>query len=135
MGDLTQQAGAAPETVRSEIESANALFSQVVMGLTYLVVLISLSPWLPLAAALIALVVGLLQKQLLPRIRRTANRLTAASVVISSRLTETIQGLRLLHSLGWLEAADAHFQEQLGSRRRPSGARPCCWRCLLRSVS
>jgi ATP-binding cassette subfamily B protein/subfamily B ATP-binding cassette protein MsbA len=116
VGDLTQQAGAAPETVRCEIESANALFSQVVMGLTYLAVLISLSPWLLLAAALIALVVGLMQKQLLPRIRRTADRLTAASVVISSRLTETIQGLRLLHSLGWLEAADADFQDQLGEQ-------------------
>lgn len=118
VGDLTHQAAAAPETVRCEIESANALFSQVVMGLTYLAVLISLSPWLLLAAALIALVVGLLQKQLLPRIRRTADRLMAASVVISSRLTETIQGLRLLHSLGWLDEADADFHSQLGEQEQ-----------------
>ncbi|MFQ6539994.1 MULTISPECIES: ABC transporter ATP-binding protein [Aphanothece] len=116
VGDLTEQAGAAPGTVQTEIQATNNLFSQVVMGLTYLAVLISLSPWLLLAAALIALVVVLLQKQLLPRIRRTADRLTAVSVVISSRLTETIQGLRLLHSLGWLEAADANFQDQLGEQ-------------------
>ncbi|MCP9927911.1 ABC transporter ATP-binding protein [Cyanobium sp. CH-040] len=116
VGDLTELAGSAPETVRLEIEASNALVIQVLMGLTYLLVLIGLSPWLLLAAALIALVVLLLQKQLLPRIRRTANRLTAASVAISSRLTETIQGLRLLHSLGWLEAADADFHEQLGEQ-------------------
>lgn len=116
VGDLTELAGTAPETVRREIEVSNALLIQVLMGLTYLLVLISLSPWLLLAAGLIALVVLLLQKQLLPRIRRTADRLTAASVAISSRLTEAIQGLRLLHSLGWLEAADASFQSQLGEQ-------------------
>ncbi|MEO1003765.1 MAG: ABC transporter ATP-binding protein [Cyanobacteria bacterium J06638_7] len=116
VGDLTQQAGAAPETVRREIEASNVLVVQVLMGLTYLAVLISLSPWLLLAAAAIAVVVLLLQKQLLPRIRRAAARLTAASVAISSRLTETIQGLRLLHSLGWLEAADAEFESHLGEQ-------------------
>jgi ATP-binding cassette subfamily B protein/subfamily B ATP-binding cassette protein MsbA len=116
VGDLTELAVSAPETVRLEIEMSNALVIHLLMGLTYLAVLMTLSPWLLLAAALIALVVVALQKQLLPRIRRTANRLTAASVVISSRLTETIQGLRLLHSLGWLEAADADFQDQLGEQ-------------------
>ncbi len=116
VGDLTELAATAPETVRREIEASNALVVQVLMGLTYLAVLITLSPWLLLAAAAIALVVLLLQKQLLPRIRRAAARLTAASVALSSRLTETIQGLRLLHSLGWLEAADATFQSELGEQ-------------------
>lgn len=116
VGDLTELAGSAPETVRREIEASNALVIQVLMGLTYLAVLIGLSPWLLLAAALIALVVALLQKQLLPRIRRSASRLTAASVALSSRLTETIQGLRLLHSLGWLEAAEADFRANLGEQ-------------------
>ncbi len=116
VGDLTEQAATAPETVRREIEAGNALLTQVLMSLTYLAVLISLSPWLLLVAAAIALVVVLLQKQLLPRIRRTATRLTAANVAISSLITETIQGLRLLHSLGWLEAADATFQSELGEQ-------------------
>ena len=116
VGDLTEQAATAPETVRREIEACNALVIQVLMGLTYLAVLISLSPWLLLAAAAIALVVVVLQKRLLPRIRRAATRLTAASVAISSQITETIQGLRLLHSLGWLEAADADFGAQLGEQ-------------------
>jgi ATP-binding cassette subfamily B protein/subfamily B ATP-binding cassette protein MsbA len=116
VGDLTQQAAAAPETVRREIEARNTLVIQVLMGVTYLAVLISLSPWLLLAAAAIALVVLLLQRQLLPRARSAAARLTAASVAISSRITETIQALRVLHSLGWLEAADAAFSEQLGEQ-------------------
>lgn len=118
VGDLTELALEAPETVRREIEACNALLIQGLMALTYLGVLISLSPWLLLAATLIVLLVVLLQKQLLPRIRRTASRLTAANVAINSRLTETIQGLRLLHSLGWLGAANAEFQAQLGEQER-----------------
>ena len=118
VGDLTELAVEAPDTVRREIEASNALLIQGLMALTYLAVLISLSPWLLLAAGLIVLLVVLLQQQLLPRIRRTASRLTAASVAISSRLTETIQGLRLLHSLGWLDTADAEFQEQLGEQEQ-----------------
>ncbi|WP_259722612.1 ABC transporter ATP-binding protein [Synechococcus sp. CS-1328] len=114
VGDLNELAVSAPDTVRLEIEMSNALMIQLLMALTYLAVLVTLSPWLLLAAALIALVVVALQKQLLPRIRRTAGLLTAAGVAISSRLTETIQGLRLLHSQGWLEAADADFHKGLG---------------------
>ena len=58
--------------------------------------------------------VALLQRQLLPRIRRSAFRLSGASVAISSRLTENIQGLRLLHSLGQLRARGGRLRGRAG---------------------
>ena len=116
VGDLTELSGESPNTVRREIESRNSLMIQLLMGITYLAVLVSISPWLVLAAGLIALVILLMQKQLLPRIRQAARRLSAASVMISSRLTETIQSLRMLHSLGWLKQADDSFILHLGEQ-------------------
>jgi len=124
VGDLTELANTGPAAVERQIAALNNLFTQGLMGVAYLVVLISLSPWLLLAAAAIGAVVGVLQRHLLPRIRRTAYSLSHTGVAISSRLIEDIQALRLLHSLGQLDAAVASFQAALDAqeqaRRRQS---------------
>jgi ATP-binding cassette subfamily B protein/subfamily B ATP-binding cassette protein MsbA len=118
LGDLTELAASAPAAVDAQITAVHNLVTLTLLGLTYLVVLVTLSPWLLLAAAAIGAVVALLQRHLLPRIRGSAFRLTASGVAISSRLSEDIQALRLLHSLGQLEPAAHRFQAELAEQER-----------------
>lgn len=105
VGDLTDNAFWGPEAIRIQIDQLSALATGLLLCITYLVVLTTISPWLLLAVVLIGLLIMLVQKQLLPRIRAGANRVTAAQVAISSRITEDFQGLRLLHSSGQLDVA------------------------------
>jgi subfamily B ATP-binding cassette protein MsbA len=76
------------------------------MMLTYLVVLLSLSPWLLVAALVMGGLLTLVQQQLLPRIRERSFIGTELESNLSSRITENIQGLRLLHTSGELDEAD-----------------------------
>jgi ATP-binding cassette subfamily B protein/subfamily B ATP-binding cassette protein MsbA len=59
-------------------------------------------------------VVSAVQRPLLPRIRTGAQRVKNTEVEIVSRITEHIQGLRLLHSSGQLAEADRLVQAQMG---------------------
>ncbi|MEX1315654.1 MAG: ABC transporter ATP-binding protein/permease [Synechococcaceae cyanobacterium] len=118
VGDLTELAASAPAAVDVQITAIHHLATLALLGLTYLVVLVSLSPWLLLAAAAIGAVVVVLQRHLLPRVRHSAFSLTGAGVAISSRLTEDIQALRLLHSLGQLQPAADRFQAELAQQER-----------------
>jgi ATP-binding cassette subfamily B protein/subfamily B ATP-binding cassette protein MsbA len=95
------------------------------MALSYLVILMLLSPWLLLAAVAMGAVIVWLQHDLLPRIRRHAHRLSTIEVSISARINEDIQALRLLHSFGQVEAADrdlrcrmAELESTLGRQLR-----------------
>ena len=106
VGDLTDHAFWGPEAIRIQIEQFSTMLTGVLLCITYLIVLSTISPWLLLAVALIGSLITLLQKQLLPRIRAGANRVSDAQVAISSRITEDFQGLRLLHSSGQLDMAD-----------------------------
>ena len=112
VGDLTNNALEGPEAVTKQITSTSRILVQVLLTATYLVVLIALSPWLLLIAAGLAVVISLIQQQLLPRIVRQAQRVTDSKLAISTRITEDIQGLRLLHSSGQLDAADCNLRSQ-----------------------
>jgi ATP-binding cassette subfamily B protein/subfamily B ATP-binding cassette protein MsbA len=94
VGDLTYYASGGPNAVMSQINIASSFIVNVMMLLVYLFVLISLSPWLLAAAALMALVLMLLQRELLPRIRLRAFEQQSIGVAISTRITENIQGLK-----------------------------------------
>jgi len=54
-----------------------------------------------------------MQQQLLPRIRDASRQLMASQVRLGSRITEDIQGLRLLHSMGQLDAADRTVRAEM----------------------
>ena len=106
VGDLLYINGSGPGTVIKEINIVSSLALNVLMLITYLVVLINLSPWLLVAAICMAGVLALVQQQLLPRIRTRAVESTELGRELSSRMTENIQGLRLLHTSGQLDVAD-----------------------------
>jgi ATP-binding cassette subfamily B protein/subfamily B ATP-binding cassette protein MsbA len=106
VGKLQYISGMGPSTVISEINIVSGLVMNLLMMATYLIVLLSLSPWLLVAAVAMGGVLALVQKQLLPRVRSRAVDATALGQELSSRMTENIQGLRLLHTSGQLNMAD-----------------------------
>jgi ATP-binding cassette subfamily B protein/subfamily B ATP-binding cassette protein MsbA len=112
VGDLQFINGLGPSTVISEINIVSRLVLGLLMMATYLLVLISLSPWLLVAAVAMGGVLALVQQQLLPRIRSRAVESTALGRELSSRMTENVQGLRLLHASGQLDAADRDVTNQ-----------------------
>jgi ATP-binding cassette subfamily B protein/subfamily B ATP-binding cassette protein MsbA len=122
VGDLTYYASSGPNAVMTQINTASSFIVNMMMVAVYLIVLISLSPWLLCAAALMAIALILIQRELLPRIRRRAFEGTAIAVAINTRITENIQGLRLLHSSGQLEVADQALFNQMGELEKNTRA-------------
>jgi len=112
VGDLQYINGMGPSTVISEINIVSGLVMNLLMMATYLVVLVSLSPWLLGAAVAMGGVLALVQQQLLPRIRSRAVESTVLGRELSSRMIENIQGLRLLHTSGQLDVADRDVTNQ-----------------------
>jgi ATP-binding cassette subfamily B protein/subfamily B ATP-binding cassette protein MsbA len=89
VGDLLYVGGNGPAAVMTEIN--------VISGL---------SPWLLVAAIVMGGILALVQQQILPRLRSYSFLGTELGRELSSRITENIQGLRLLHSSGQLDEAD-----------------------------
>jgi subfamily B ATP-binding cassette protein MsbA len=114
VGDLTNYASQAPEAIRIQIEQSSQLIVLLLLVLTYLGVLIRISPWLLLAVLLIGALISVVQKQFLPRIRSGSRAVSQLQVEISSRITEDFQGLRLLHTSGQLDAADGRLRASMG---------------------
>jgi ATP-binding cassette, subfamily B, bacterial MsbA len=118
VGDLTDYASQGPEAIRQQIELSSSLLVGSLLIATYLTVLVGISPWLLLAVLLMAVLITLVQKRLLPRIRAGSRAVTDAQVQISSRITEDFQALRLLHSSGQLDASDQRLRESMGELER-----------------
>ena len=114
VGDLTDYVAQGPDAISSQIYLYGQLLMNSLLLLAYLVVLVSLSPWLLLAAALMAALIVSVQKRLLPRLERQAYAVMQAQVSISVRVTEDIQALRLLHSSGERHRADQAVRGRLG---------------------
>jgi len=113
VGDLTAYSASGPEAIRVQITEGSALVVALLLCGTYLNVLMSISPWLLLAVIAVAAVLVLIQKLMIPRIRRGARLVTKTQVEISRRITEDFQGLRLLHSCGQLELADRAVNQSM----------------------
>jgi ATP-binding cassette subfamily B protein/subfamily B ATP-binding cassette protein MsbA len=114
VGDLLYVAGAGPNAVMNQINIVSSIALTVLMMLTYLVVLLSLSPWLLVAALVMGGLLSLVQQQLLPRIRTRSFIGTEQERNLSGRITENIQGLRLLHTSGELDEADNGVYDRTG---------------------
>ena len=117
VGDLTRHANRGPDVIRRQIEITSTLLVNVLMAVTYLAVLVGISPWLLLAVLLMGSMTTLLQKCLVPRIRAGSKGLSQALVEISSRITEDFMALRL-HSSGQLDVVDQRFRSRIGELER-----------------
>ena len=114
VGDLTENINSAPEAIRTQIEVTSTLLVGGLLSITYLIVLISISPWLLIVVGIIGLVIAFLQGILLPRIRYGAREVTKAQVSVYTSITENFQGLRLLHTSGQLDIADEQLTSKVG---------------------
>ncbi len=118
VGDLTDYASQGPEATYYQIYLLGQLLMNSVLLLAYLVVLVSLSPWLLLSAVLMACLIAGVQRYLLPKLGRQAEAVMQAQVAISVRVTEDIQALRVLHTSGQRINADQDVRARLGDLER-----------------
>ncbi len=102
VGDLLNYIQTGGETVNTQIQLSNILLVNSIQFAVYLSILIAISPWLLLVAVVMAAIMATVQKQVLPRLRYTADMMIKVGVELGSRQTEHIQGLRLLHTTGEL---------------------------------
>lgn len=113
VGDLADQVNQGPSAVNQQIDLVNQILVGGLMLVMYLLILLRLSPWLMLVALVLGGLIALIQKQMLPAIRRSAWRVTDSTLQVSQRIIEEIQGLRLLHTSGQLEQATQNMQAPL----------------------
>lgn len=113
IGDLTNYAGTGPSAVQNQIGALSHLVVTFLMVITYIVVLIKISPWLLLAVVVMSGLIAALQRYMLPRIVGGSRLLNVLEVAISQRVTEDFQALRLLHSSGQLDEADRHLRGRM----------------------
>jgi ATP-binding cassette subfamily B protein/subfamily B ATP-binding cassette protein MsbA len=117
VGDLLDYARSGGSTVQTQINLANGLFMNSIQLLVYLAVLVALSPWLLLVALAMGSVLTLVQRRLLPRLSQISGVIQGINVTVGSRITEDIQGLRLLHSSGQLQPASQALGQNLANYR------------------
>ena len=118
VGDLLNYASEGGSTVQNQIQLANNFILNALQLLIYLFILLSVSPFLLLVAVFLAGSLWYAQHKLLPRIRMNAYQATEVGVELGVRITENIQGLRLLHTTGGLQEAVDGFQGLLGNNER-----------------
>ncbi len=114
VGDLAENAAQGPEAIRIEIAQISAILVGVLLCITYLIVLLRLSPLLLLAVIAMGAMITLLQKQLVPRIQSGSMAVMQAQVAVNSRVIENFQGLRLLHTSGQRQASAQHVRSGMG---------------------
>ena len=114
VGTLIDYANEGPMAIRIQIEQLSTQLVGYLLCATYLAVLMRISPMLLWVMLVMAIIIILIQKKLLPRIRRGSQAVSISQVTITSRITEDFQGLRLLHSTGQVDAADQFVRSEMG---------------------
>lgn len=113
IGDLVDYAGTGPDAVRIQIEQTSSLLVLIPQCLTYIIVLLIISPWMLLGVIVIGLTIYQLQRTMIPRIRAGSWYVSKEAVNVSERITEDFQGLRLLHTSGQLSFASHRLSDRL----------------------
>jgi subfamily B ATP-binding cassette protein MsbA len=134
VGDLLYYLGTGGVTVRSQITTTNSLLTNTLQFIVYLLILITISPWLLLVAIGMAGAMTFVAKKVIPKIRRQSESLTEISVALSSEQTEHIQCLRLLHSSGQLANA-ARGTERLLTQQERVGSRMVMTNSVVSPIS
>jgi subfamily B ATP-binding cassette protein MsbA len=121
VGDLLYINSSGPGAVINEINNYNGILTTTLLLLTYLAVLIRLSPWLLFAAIVMGGISILVQQYVLPRAGKLAKISTELGIELSSRMTENIQGLRLLHTSGYLDEAASEVDRRAQLLQKNAG--------------
>ncbi|NJN72983.1 MAG: ABC transporter ATP-binding protein [Limnothrix sp. RL_2_0] len=100
VGDLVLFANGAAGTVNNQITVLNDVIVNISFVFIYSVILVQLSPLLALIAVILSLALVLVQRILLPRLKRVVKLVMRSRVGLASKMTETIQSLRLVHTFG-----------------------------------
>ena len=114
VGDLTDHASQGPLAIKLHIVQLSNLGVSLLLCVSYLGVMLTISPWLLGAVLVMVVLISFLQKRLMPRIRAGSKGVAQAQLGIISRIIEDFQGLRLLHSTGQLDAADLRVRAGMG---------------------
>ncbi|MEA5471189.1 ABC transporter ATP-binding protein [Spirulina sp. 06S082] len=99
VGDLVAYLSGA-EIVQDQIRLWQDFLINLLMFLAYIVVIIWISPALSLFAIILSAILLGLQRYLAPRFRQLSLEKTNIGVEVAQETTESIQGLRLIHTLG-----------------------------------
>ena len=105
VGDLINTANTAPRAVELIIYQFSIVFVNTILAACYLVILLSLSPWLLLAALILGTILARFQATVIPKIKALSYKTAEALVDVSAKMTQDIQGLRLIHSSGLTQQA------------------------------
>jgi len=105
IGDLSDYALQSPINIRKFIQVIFETTVNIILIITYLFIMINISFNLLIAVFIIVSVVTLVQKKLIPSIRKSSVKVTNEQINIISSITEDFQGLRFLHSHGLLNIA------------------------------
>ena len=100
VGDLSQYVQDAQGAINIELNQWNQLLVNGFVVISYVGVLISISPFLSVVAIVLGAGLFTVQRFLLPRIKDNSRRVTQAIVSVIKHIVENIQGLRLIHSFG-----------------------------------
>lgn len=114
VGDLMNTANTAPRAVDTQIIQFSSIFANTILAIGYLVVLVALSPWLLVAAFILGLLLSQFQSRLFPKIKKLSLSAVEVLVDVSSMITQDIQGLRVIHSLGLADKAAHDLKQKIG---------------------
>ncbi len=112
IGDLVNRSTLAPVGVQVQLEEGAQIFSNSLLALMYLAVLLLLTPALSLVGFAMALAIAVVQRQLRPRIRQASLQLANVRRQMASAITEDIQILRLLHSSAGIASARERMERR-----------------------
>jgi len=113
VGTLTDFAVQGEAGISLQIDHYSTLLVHLLMIITYIIVIIKLSPWLLLAALLVVGLLTSIQRLLIPSLRSSSFDVSNSDTEVSSTITEHFQGLRLLHTTGQLEMAENDLKRKL----------------------
>ena len=118
VGDLMNTVSTSPRAVEAQISQISAISVNIVLAICYLVILLSLSPWLLLGAIVLGIALTKFQSKLIPAIKRLSYNATAASVEVSSKMTQDIQALRLIHTAGLTQESSEQLDINIANFER-----------------
>ncbi|MEB3266609.1 MAG: ABC transporter ATP-binding protein [Cyanobacteriota bacterium] len=111
MGYLIKQTDQGPLAISKQIVWINNMVLGVIMSLMYVILLISLSPWLLIVVGLAVATITLLLKLVLAPIKQNSHDLEAVLLDVSCKVNENLANLRLLHSSGEIDHADQRMKD------------------------